>query len=136
MTDNKDWNDVLREQGTESARETFNEATASAKKEQGNSGPPPDDDGGSAAPKIPVLRSYFIEELEKQPVEPVEWLVEDFIPANTLTGFFGDGGTGKDRTLLLLAAAVACDQYWLGKKVKHGRALYFNVEDDDKELNR
>jgi len=136
MTDNKDWNDVLREQGTESARETFNEAIASAKKEQGNSGPPPDDDGGSAAPKIPVLRSYFIEELEKQPVEPVEWLVEDFIPANTLTGFFGDGGTGKDRTLLLLAAAVACDQYWLGKKVKHGRALYFNVEDDDKELNR
>src|SRR5262249_46899269 len=71
---------------------------------------------------VPVLRSYFIEELEKEPVEPVEWLVEDFIPANTVTGFFGDGGTGKDRTLLLLAAAVACDKFWLGKKVKHGRA--------------
>jgi RecA-family ATPase len=92
-----------------------------------------DDDDPDA---VPVLRSYFIEELEKQPVEPVEWLVEDFIPANTLTGFFGDGGTGKDRTLLLLAAAVACNQLWLGKKVKHGRALYYNVEDDDKELNR
>ena len=84
----------------------------------------------------PVLRSYFIEEFEKLPVEPVEWLVEDFIPANTVSGFFGDGGTGKDRTLMLLAAAVACDKNWLGKKVKHGRALYYNVEDDDKELNR
>ena len=84
----------------------------------------------------PVLRSYFIEELARKPLKPVEWLVEDFIPANTLTGFFGDGGTGKDRTLLLLAAAVACDKFWLGKKVKHGRALYYNVEDDDDELNR
>src|SRR5215472_13130204 len=52
----------------------------------------------------PVLRSYFIEELARKPLKPVEWLVENFIPANTLTGFFGDGGTGKDRTLMLLAA--------------------------------
>src|SRR5262245_20011203 len=132
MTDEKDWNDIERERGAEGAREVFNEAIAN--REQGNSGPPPGDDDGKT--KIPVLQSYFIEELARQPVEPVDWLVEDFIPANAVTGFFGDGGTGKDRTLLLLAAAVACDQRWLGKDVKHGRALYFNVEDDDKELNR
>src|SRR5215831_1369288 len=132
MTDEKDWNDIERERGAEGAREVFNEAIAN--REQGNSGPPPGDDDGKT--KIPVLQSYFIEELARQPVEPVDWLVEDFIPANTVTGFFGDGGTGKDRMLLLLAAAVACDQYWLGKKVKHGRALYYNVEDDDDELNR
>jgi RecA-family ATPase len=134
MTNDQDWNDMKRGQSEERAREIFNEAIANA--ERGN-GPPSDDDDGKAAPKIPVLPSYFIEELEKQPVEPVEWLVENFIPANTVTGFFGDGGTGKDRTLLLLAAAVASDdKRWLGKEVKHGRALYFNVEDDDKELNR
>jgi len=132
MTDEKDWNDIERERGAEGAREVFNEAIAN--REQGNSGPPPGDDDGKT--KIPVLQSYFIEELARQPVEPVDWLVEDFIPANAVTGFFGDGGTGKDRTLLLLAAAVACDQRWLGKDVKHGRVLYFNVEDDDKELNR
>src|SRR5262249_13655544 len=74
---------------------------------------------------------FSTEELARTPFRPVEWLVEVFFPANTVTGFFGDGGTGKDRTLMLLAAAVACDrERWLGKKVKHGRALYYNVEDD------
>ena len=73
MTDDKDWNDTLREQGAEGARETFNESIANAEREQGNSGPPPGDDDGEAASKIPVLRSYFIEELEKRPVVPVEW---------------------------------------------------------------
>src|SRR5262249_56008726 len=102
--------------------------------EKGTAGPRGGDDDGKT--KFPVWQSYFIENLARQRVEPVDWLVEDFIPANAVTGFFGDGGTGKDRTLLLLAAAVACDQRWLGKDGKHGRVLYFNVEDDDKELNR
>lgn len=39
-----------------------------------------------------ILRSYFAEELEQQPVEPVDWSVEDFIPSDAVTGFFGDGG--------------------------------------------
>jgi RecA-family ATPase len=83
-----------------------------------------------------ILRSYFAEELEQQPVEPVDWVVEHFIPSRAVTGLFGDGGTGKDLLALMLSTAAICEQPWLGKQVKQGRAMYFPVEDDDKELRR
>jgi len=137
MTDNKkpDWNDLHREHGTEGARETFDEAITGAWNEQDYSGSPSADDG-KTAPKVPVLRSYFVEELERQPVEPVDWLVPDFIPHGAVTGLFGDGATGKDLLLFMLATAATCERYWLGKEVKQGPVIYINVEDDDKELNR
>jgi hypothetical protein len=85
----------------------------------------------------PDLRFYFAEDLERQPVVPLEWDVEDFIPSGGVTGMFGDGGTGKDLLLFQLAAVRACGGgYWLGKKVKAGRVIYCNVEDNDDELNR
>jgi RecA-family ATPase len=83
-----------------------------------------------------VLRSYFAEDLEREPVEPVDWVVQDFIPSRAVSGFFGDGGTGKDKILFQLATAMTCNEQWLGKDVKQGRVIYFPVEDDDKELNR
>jgi hypothetical protein len=82
------------------------------------------------------LRSYFAEELERQPVEPVDWIVQNFIPSGAVTGLFGDGGTGKDLLLLMLSTAATCETNWLGKQVKHGRVMYFPVEDDDRELRR
>jgi RecA-family ATPase len=82
------------------------------------------------------LRSYFAEELEQQPVEQVEWLVPNYIPCGAVTGFFGDGGTGKDLLLLMLATAMVCGASWLGQNVKQGRVMYFPTEDDDKELRR
>lgn len=83
------------------------------------------------------LRTYFAEELERQPVVPLAWDVEDFIPSRAVTGLFGDGGTGKDLILLQLAAVRACGGgRWLGKEVKAGRVIYCNVEDNDEELNR
>ena len=93
--------------------------------------------GEAAATVEPTpLRSYFAEELERQPVEPVDWIVQNFIPSGAVTGLFGDGGTGKDLLLLMLSTAMTCETIWLGKQVKHGRVMYFPVEDDDRELRR
>ena len=62
--------------------------------------------------------------------------LEDFIPSGTVTGLFGDGGTGKDLLLFQLATCALCGAHWLGKEVKPGRVLYFPVEDTRKELRR
>lgn len=83
-----------------------------------------------------ILESFFAEELEQQPVEPVDWSVEDFIPSDAVTGFFGDGGTGKDLLLFMLGACAISGKPWLGKQVKASRVLYFPIEDNKKELRR
>jgi hypothetical protein len=46
MTDDKDWNDILREQGAERARETFNEAIkkGQARAQAGKGAPRGDDE--------------------------------------------------------------------------------------------
>jgi RecA-family ATPase len=82
------------------------------------------------------FETYFAEELELDPVELVDWVVKNFIPTNAVTGLFGDGGTGKDLLLFMLAACVISGKHWLGKEVKQGRVMYFPVEDDRKELRR
>ena len=60
----------------------------------------------------------------------------DLFRIGAVTGFFGDGGTGKDLLLFMLGAASICGAPWLGKEVKPCRVLYVPVEDDDKELRR
>ena len=84
----------------------------------------------------PVLRSYFAEELEQQPVEEVDWIVPGFIPNEAVTGMFGDGGTGKDLLLFMLGTSAISGCLWLGKEVKECRVIYYPVEDNDKELRR
>lgn len=80
--------------------------------------------------QVPVkLDCISGEELEKLPLEPVRWVVQDYIMSDVLNGFFGDGGVGKDYLLLQLAIAMACERKWLGKPVSPGKVLYFNVED-------
>src|SRR5262249_42382594 len=109
-----DINDELRAGGDDAARRRFDEAKPAW-----------------------AEGTYFAEELERQPVVPLEWDVKDFIPSRAVTGLFGDGGTGKDLILFQLAAVRACGGgYWLGKQVKAGRGIYCNVEDNDDELNR
>jgi RecA-family ATPase len=84
----------------------------------------------------PAPKAYFLEELQKLPVELRQWIVEDFILANELNGIFGDGGTGKDYLLFELAIAMTCGAQWLGRDVKQGRVMYFPSEDAVGELRR
>jgi len=86
--------------------------------------------------ELPTFRSYFLEQLQLHPLVPLQWIVEDFILAQTVNGLFGDGGIGKDLLLLQLAIAMTCGGKWLGRNVKQGRVMYFPVEDDDNELRR
>jgi RecA-family ATPase len=94
-----------------------------------------DDEAEKAEEPLPVLRSYYLEELQQQPVIPAKWIAEQFILAYRLNGFFGDGGVGKDYVMLQLAIAMASSNgQWLGMEVMHGRVMYFPVEDEDDDV--
>lgn len=82
----------------------------------------------------PEIRLRFGEDLQNDAVEPPEWLVQNFIIKNALNGYFGDGGVGKDLTLMQLCIAMATGNDWLGMPVTPGRTLYINVEDNWKML--
>ncbi len=65
-----------------------------------------------------------------------KWLVQDWIPLNTVTSLYGDGGTGK--TLLAQQLAYAADQggLWLSLAVQKAVSLCVFCEDQRDELHR
>ena len=76
-------------------------------------------------------RDLFLEDLRKQPVTKLRFIVEDFVLAGALNGFFGDGATGKDLLLEHLCIAMAMEEAeWLGRKVTPGKSIYMPCEDD------
>lgn len=74
--------------------------------------------------------------LAGKPVPPQAWLVENMIPANNVTLFSGDGGTGKSLLTLQLAAAVATGGSWIGYRPLQGPAVYLSAEDEIDEVHR
>lgn len=78
----------------------------------------------------------FLEDLQKLPLIAAQWIVENFILADAVNGFFGAGATGKDLLLLQLGIARNYDKLWLGLKVTPGRTLYLPGEDNPNELRR
>ena len=81
-------------------------------------------------------RFFKASELHGRPVPEREWLVEDLIPDRTVTMLSGDGGTGKSLLALQLTVAAATGGWWIGRRVKPGRAIYLSAEDDEDELHR
>jgi len=70
-------------------------------------------------------------ELLQKPPKPMEFLVENTIPRNMVTGFFADGGTGKSTMALQLAAAGALNLPWLGLPLARPfSTLYLSAEDN------
>ena len=58
------------------------------------------------------------------PVSPREWLIRQWLPAARLSLFSGEGGSGKSRFILMLAAAIATGtQQWLGGDGRASRTL-------------
>ncbi|TCA23553.1 AAA family ATPase [Rhizobium leguminosarum bv. viciae] len=74
--------------------------------------------------------------LHSKPIPSREWVVEDWIPARTVTIVNGDGATGKSLLILQLAACAAAGGYWCGQQVKQGRSLFISAEDDEDEIHR
>lgn len=88
-----------------------------------------------AAPAAP-FPTFDASIFEGQPVPEREWLVPDFIPANAVTLFGGDGGTGKSLLALQLAVASVTGGDWLGMPVRPGQVLYLSAEDERGEFHR
>lgn len=59
---------------------------------------------------------------------PPEWLVENLVPAQALTGLCGAPGIGKSMLALDWALSVATGTPWFDKKVQQGFALYIAAE--------
>ncbi|WP_187182219.1 AAA family ATPase [Rhizobium sp. WL3] len=74
--------------------------------------------------------------LQAKPIPPREWVVEDWIPAKTVTILNGDGAAGKSLLALQLAICAASGGYWCGREVQPGRSIFISAEDDEDELHR
>jgi len=75
-------------------------------------------------------------EFASKPVPVREFVVDELIPAKTVTIINGDGGTGKSLLSLQLGVAAATSGYWCGREVSGGRCLFLSAEDDEDELHR
>ena len=84
----------------------------------------------------PRKRFINASSLSGKPIPSREWLVENWIPKNTVTTLYGDGGTGKSLAAGQLAVSTALSRPWLGLPTMGGRALYLSAEDDMDELHR
>ena len=67
-----------------------------------------------------------------------QWLVEDYIPMMHVTGFYGDGGSGKTLITHQLLTSVTTGKDWLGMPVRQMRGIGFFCEDyeDDLHINQ
>ncbi|RJQ31869.1 MAG: hypothetical protein C4562_05380 [Actinobacteria bacterium] len=66
--------------------------------------------------------------LASYPLTEMTYLVEDIVPNNCISMFYGDGGQGKSYLALYLAVLAATGKNFLDKGVKKGRALYLDFE--------
>lgn len=64
------------------------------------------------------------------PVQPVQWLVPDWIPKGEVTLYTGDGGLGKSLSMQQLQTALALGADWLGLPVC-GRAVSMGIYCED-----
>ena len=65
-----------------------------------------------------------------------EWLVDEWIPAKTVTAMYGDGGVGKSLVAQQLGVSIAAGADWLGMPTKQMPVLAVFCEDDRDELWR
>ena len=74
--------------------------------------------------------------LEGVPVPEREWLWTDWIPMNSTTAFYGDGGTGKSLLAQQFMTSCAAGVPFLGSSVRRCKTFGVFCEDDKEELHR
>lgn len=80
------------------------------------------------------LNTYTLQELYKQPIEPIPWVVEDLLAP----GLYFLGGSPKVRKswlALQLCLAVCRGEPFLGFKTKRNEVLYISLEDGPRRLH-
>jgi len=75
-----------------------------------------------ATVKAARFQLFDTEELERRP--PVEWLVENTIPAGSMSMVYGPAGAGKSFIALDICGRVACGLPWGGQAAKKAKVLY------------
>ncbi|WP_166263182.1 AAA family ATPase [Marinobacter caseinilyticus] len=80
--------------------------------------------------RAPIRRGFrFISGAELiANIEPVQWLVERYIEANTMVIMFGEPGVGKSFIALDIACCIATGEVWQGFPVKQGAVFYIAGE--------
>ena len=80
------------------------------------------------------LNTYTLQELYKQPIEPILWVVEDLLaPGLYLLG--GSPKVGKSWLALQLCLAVCQAELFLGFKTRRTEVLYISLEDGSRRLH-
>jgi RecA-family ATPase len=74
--------------------------------------------------------------LQGVPVQPREWIVQDWLPVGCTTLLYGDGGTGKTLLAQQLMTSCATGKPWCGMAVTQCRSLAIFCEDDEAEIHR
>ena len=59
---------------------------------------------------------------------PTPWLIQDFIPENSMTMIYGSPGSGKTLLALDMALHIAHNKEWHGKNVRPGLVIYIAGE--------
>lgn len=91
---------------------------------------------GKPSAPLPVIGTYYLEDLRAKPLVQLEWDVADFVLSRQLNSVIGEGAVGKDLLLFQLAVAATSGGQILERDVRQCRVMYFNIEDDDNELRR
>ncbi|MAY41904.1 MULTISPECIES: helicase RepA family protein [unclassified Neptuniibacter] len=63
-----------------------------------------------------------LDELYSQPLQ-IDWLVESYIPSDSIGMLFGASGSGKSHIVLSLAVSIANGTEWFGLRAKEGNVL-------------
>lgn len=80
------------------------------------------------------LNTYTLQELYKQPIEPIPWVVEDLL-APGLYFLGGSPKVGKSWLALQLCLAVCQGEPFLGFKTRRTEVLYISLEDGPRRLH-
>lgn len=80
------------------------------------------------APMVREKTGFQFSKIGKLELKPIEWVVEDYIEADTLAQVFGDPGCGKSFVAIDVACCVATGTPWHGHEVRRGSVFYIAGE--------
>jgi len=87
----------------------------------------------NSSSNLPIIAPALLHNLA---VPTRRWIVEDWLPFNTTTTIYGNGGEGKSLLAMQLATAVTLGKNWLGYTVPKMKVLCIFCEDTSDELHR
>lgn len=84
---------------------------------------------------VPPLAIIYPARYQGLAVPERRWIVPDWIKRRTVTGLYGDGGTGKSLLLQMLQTASWLSRPWIGLNAERVKSFSLYCEDDADELH-